>query len=500
MNPQKGESSMNNDNKPADKTQDRLTTKQAAKFLGVSKRTIQRYRKEGILTPQLVKGSCRYSKVDLIKGVTSLLERGDKLLKFRPEVMTSYQKLVTSFEQGVTRSTALVPISADNSRPDANEQGVTSSEQGVTSSEQGMKSSEQGMKRSDPNLIYVVEGAETLIQNAAFVSPTTLYSPKDKVSNMTWINKIPCNIDKGIITIRKSEEFGCIVRLNYDKIFADEHVITGANFSDFDRALYDAVVTLMVAGNNIFSNTALWRVITQNPDAKLNDSNRLKIVKSMFHIGNFLISIVTDYSKKADVWADFNSDSTQRPFKSERKFYKKLQAIYGGRLLEFRWIAERSITITRTVDGQEITERKDIPEIWQFIAPPILYQYAADKEQVASIAMTLLNTSDKTDNKPALRRGSHTDELANFLAREIDTMKKKPNYSKIIVLDRIYSIDGIDEVQQDKNDLKKKKKRTRDKLEKILFRLKENGLIQGHKFHKKVIGKATTFYSVEILI
>ena len=220
----------------------------------------------------------------------------------------------------------------------------------------------------------------------------------------------------------------------------------------------------------------------------------------MFHIGNFLISIVTDYSKKADVWADFNSDSTQRPFKSERKFYKKLQAIYGGRLLEFRWIAERSITITRTVDGQEIIERKDIPEIWQFIAPPILYQYAADKEQVASIAMTLLNTSDKTENKPALKRGSHTNELANFLTREIDTMKKSSNYSKIILLERIYSIDGINEVQTDTNSVNKKKKRTRDKINVILSRFKENGLIQGHKFHKKVIGKALSFYSVEIII
>ena len=114
--------------------------------------------------------------------------------------------------------------------------------------------------------------------------------------------------------------------------------------------------------------------------------------------------------------------------------------------------------------------------------------------------MTLLNTSDKTDNKPALKRGTHTDELANFLAREIDTMKKKPNYSKIIVLDRIYSIDGIDEVQNDANSLKQKKKYTRSKIEKILSRFKANGLIQGHKFHKKVIGKATTFYSVEILI
>lgn len=115
------------------------------------------------------------------------------------------------------------------------------------------------------------------------------------------------------------------------------------------RARNDVVVTLMVAGNNIFSNTALCCVITQKLDAKLTDSARLKIAKNMFHIGNFLISIVTDYSKKADVWADFNSDSTQRPFKSERKFYKKLQSIYGGRLLEFRWIAKRSITITRTI-------------------------------------------------------------------------------------------------------------------------------------------------------
>ena len=114
--------------------------------------------------------------------------------------------------------------------------------------------------------------------------------------------------------------------------------------------------------------------------------------------------------------------------------------------------------------------------------------------------MTLLNTSDKTDNKPALKRGTHTDELANFLVREIDTMKKKPNYNKTILLNRIYSIDGINEVQTDTNSVNKKKKRTRDKINIILSRFKKNGLIQGHKFHKKVIGKALTFHSVEILL
>ena len=471
MNPQKGESILNNDSKTTEKTQESFDIKEAAKFLGVSVRTLKRWRKSGKLVPDTI--SQRFLQEPHKRG---------------PKLVTNYSltqlKLVT------------------NSRYE-HQKKVTNSEKGNTSKETGDKfASDQPKKvqNSESNLIYVDEEAERIVQENKFISPPTLYSPKDKVSNKLWTNSFNCNEDTAIITIRKSEEFGCIVRLNYDKIFADEHVITGANFSDFDRALYDAVVTLMVAGNNIFSNTALWRVITQNPDAKLTDSARLKIVKSMFHVGNFLISIVTDYSKKADVWADFNSDSTQRPFKSERKFYKKLQAIYGGRLLEFRWIAERSITITRTVDGQEIIERKDIPEIWQFIAPPILYQYAADKEQVASIAMTLLNTSDKTDNKPALKRGTHTDELANFLVREIDTMKKKPNYSKIIVLDRIYSIDGINEVQTDTNSVNKKKKKTRDKINIILSRFKENRLIQGHKFHKKVIGKALTFYSVEILI
>ena len=459
---------MNNDNTNTNEMQEAFDIKEAAKFIGVSVRTLKYWRKSGKLVLEM-KGhtgrskKSKYSLAQLKKVQNSKYEHSGKGAKFLGKGAKFEDDQLKNVKSVTCKNEPTKLVKANN-------------------------------------LIYVVEGAETLIQNAKFVSPTTLYSPKDKVSNKTWDNTIQCDEDRPVVTVRKSEDFGCIVRLNYEKIFTDERVITGANFSDFDRALYDAVVTLMTAGNNIFSNAALWRIITQNPDAKITDYARLKIVKSMFHIGNFLISIVTNYSKKADVWADFNSDSTQRPFKSERKFYKKLQAIYGGRLLGFRWIAERSITITRTVDGQGIIERKDIPEIWQFIAPPILYQYAADKEQVASIAMTLLNTSDKADNKPALRRGSHTNELANFLTREIDTMKKKPNYSKIIVLDRIYSIDGIDEVQQDKNDLKKKKKRTRDKLEKILFRLKENGLIQGHKFHKKVIGKATTFYSVEILI
>ena len=80
------------------------------------------------------------------------------------------------------------------------------------------------------------------------------------------------------------------------------------------------------------------------------------------------------------------------------------------------------------------------------------------------------------------------------------TAKRKQPYSRFILLDRIYQIDGIDDVQQDINSLKKKNSRTRDKLSKILQHFKENGLIAGHLFHKKVHGKSLTFHSVEILL
>ena len=120
------------------------------------------------------------------------------------------------------------------------------------------ESTETTKKVSKSGLIFNNPDAETLFKSTAFVSPSTYFSPKDKVSNMTWSSKIPCNENKAIITVQKSDDFGCIVRLNYDKIFADEHVITGAdpsNFSNIDRAVYDAVVTIIVAGNNVFNNT-----------------------------------------------------------------------------------------------------------------------------------------------------------------------------------------------------------------------------------------------------
>ena len=354
----------------------------------------------------------------------------------------------------------------------------------------------------NPVLTFDNASDESDFNEKDIIAPDTLFSPKDKVSNRTWDNSLPIGRYMGIVTVRKAENFGCIVQLNYEKIINSDDVVTGAVLSPFDRCVYDAVVTLFVTGRTVFSTIEILRIISHNPKARLTPSYRNKIIKSMFHISRFWLSILTDDSERFDVWCSLSRNS---PFNSERKYYKNLQAAYTGRLLDFRVIGNITFDVSYLKDEQEITEKESFPEVWKILAPPILYQYAQAKGQISSVPIKYLNTSSNNGNTvTAVRRGVYTNELANFLSREIDTMKKtakrKQPYSRFILLERIYQIDGIDEIQKDVNSLNKKKSRTRDKLSKILQHFKENGLIEGHLFHKKVHGKSLTFHSVEILL
>ena len=492
MNPQKGESVLNNDNKPTAETQESFDIKEAAKFLGVSVRTLKYWRKSGKLVPDIIETKKSNFGPRLVQNYS--------LAQLRLVQNSRYEHSESNFGPRLVQNYSLAQLRlVQNSRYEHSEKGAKFEETGDKfTSDTSEKVTNLPQVVIGSKLKYVVEDAETLIKNSPFIAPSTYYSPKDKVSNLLWANEIPHDVYWGVITVFKNEDYGCIVRLNYDKIFEEENIITGADFSAFDRIVYDAVVTLYVTKNNIFSTTALWRIITQNPHAKITDEIRIKIAKSMFHISNFLMSIITDHNEKPSAWHELNSNPNDPPFKAENKFYRKVQSLYGGRLLEFRWLAERFVTITRTVDGKEIKEMKGIPEVWNILATPLLYQYAASKSQVVSVPLPSLNLSDKADKKTALKRSNHTNELTNFLTREIDTMKKRSSYSHIILLERIYSIDGIDEVQQSENSLKKKRYLTRNKLEKILRRFKENGLIQGYTFHKKIIGRTSSFFSVEL--
>lgn len=82
-------------------------TKEAAKFLGVDRKTIQRYRKAGILIPDQfgANNTVRYSEEQLVRACRSLLSKigssGDLHLKFHPQVATCYEQVGTCYTQRV---------------------------------------------------------------------------------------------------------------------------------------------------------------------------------------------------------------------------------------------------------------------------------------------------------------------------------------------------------------------------------------------------------------
>ena len=144
---------MSNGNKSADKTQETFNIKEAAKFLGVSVVTLKRWRKSGKLVPDTISQT------------------------FLQEPHKRGRKLVTNY------SLAQLKL-VSNSRYE-HQKLVSNSETDDKFNETGIKFDETSAKLEDsqpkkvtnskPDLIYVVEGAETLIQNAKLVSPTTLY-------------------------------------------------------------------------------------------------------------------------------------------------------------------------------------------------------------------------------------------------------------------------------------------------------------------------------------
>ena len=479
-----------NDNKDETKTQALFNTKQAAKFLGVSVRTLKYWQKSGKLVPEIKcangqrggRGKCAKYTEEQLKSVQNGANQSDETVQF--DSQTGQLEGISSGDEIVMCSEprALVPVSTDGRK------ALIPS---------GIK-----VKKTNSCVEYVDEESRELVQNSKYTQPVTYYSPKDKVSYAIWNRKLKLNHNYPIVTVFKSEYFGCLINLDYQQIFESEDVITGAEFSDFDRSVYDALVTLYVSQNMIFTSEQIWRIISKNPEAKITETELLKIAKSMFHIGNFWLSILTDHELQSEAWEEKKTNNG-KSFKGEKQYYVNLELMYGARLLEFRFLSVRAVKYTEIIDGEKVMKSKLVPDKWQLLTEPILYQYASKKAQIAAISLELFGFGEKKSKKLVIKNVNHTSDLTNFLIREIDTMKKTTKsrnpYSATILLERIYELDGINEVQKTGNNINVKKSYTRKKLEKILADFIEKKMISGYKFHKRVIGKSLVFYSVEIL-
>ncbi|MBR3050245.1 MAG: helix-turn-helix domain-containing protein, partial [Selenomonadaceae bacterium] len=321
-----------NDNKPETKTQALFDTKQAAKFLGVSVRTLKRWLKSGKLVPKIKgdkgRGKCDIFSEEQLKNVTpdektvsstaEMVQPDEKTVSSTAEMVQPDEKTVSSTAEMVqpdarlvtgSESFALIPISTDGRKALVRVvNNLKESGNSIEYIDDESKNIAQGAVFIQPSscIEYIDAESKNIAQSAVFIQPETFYSPKDKVSYAIWNKeiKIELNYNRPVITITNSEIFGCLINLDYRQIFESEDVVTGAEFSDFDRSVYDAIVTLCVAGNMVFSTEQIWRIICKNPSAKLTDAERIKIAKSIFHIGNFLLTILTDHKEKPEAWEE----------------------------------------------------------------------------------------------------------------------------------------------------------------------------------------------------
>ena len=264
-----------NDNKPETKTQALFDTKQAAKFLGVSVRTLKRWLKSGKLVPKIKgdkgRGKCDIFSEEQLKNVTpdektvsstaEMVQPDEKTVSSTAEMVQPDARLVTGSE-----SFALIPISTDGRKALVRVvNNLKESGNSIEYIDDESKNIAQGAVFIQPSscIEYIDAESKNIAQSAVFIQPETFYSPKDKVSYAIWNKeiKIELNYNRPVITITNSEIFGCLINLDYRQIFESEDVVTGAEFSDFDRSVYDAIVTLCVAGNMVFSTEQIWRII-----------------------------------------------------------------------------------------------------------------------------------------------------------------------------------------------------------------------------------------------
>lgn len=460
---------LSNDSKTKNKNQEEkfLKTGQVAKILHVTRDTIQDWAKKGILIPDHTTNGYNYYTE---QQVSNFLQTAENLLKK---------------SSNCGKSPVIKNKTAEN---------LKNLVQFTNQTAENLLS-ENSLNNHNYNLLY----------------PTVNYSSKTKVSNRLFKPKKQLKVDvlNGVITTpSKKDVFGIVVRLRIHKpeadceqFFNDDSIFTQP-LNEFDQAVYDAVTSLYVAGNTTFTTDAICKVLAHNTRSRLTDKKRIDIAFSMLKLYAHFITIITDDSINSNDWASFSDNSSK--FKGERKFYTDLKKYYQDRLLNFRIINSVDIICHKNVNGSKIPCNITIPCEWKILQVPVLYDYAATKKQVAATHIEQLNTSkDKQNNKlPALNRNKSTDNLANFLAHEIDTMKKTANkkrYSHFILMDNLYKLDGIDDILQTTDNLKTKKKYTRQKVTKLLSRFKNNGLIADYVFHKKKHGKAFSLHSIEIL-
>lgn len=267
--------------------------------------------------------------------------------------------------------------------------------------------------------------------------PNEWVAPIDKVSNKAFNGMLNYGRFEKIALEKKGskKEITTIINIDFDDLGKNVVLSGRKELEPFDRDVHDAIVSLYVGGNELITPQMIYQVLTGNPNVRLTGNRQKEISES----------ITKCMFTRVDL--DASEDAKAYGFENLK---------YQGSLIA----AEK---ITAKLNGQ-------VTEALRVFRPPILYEYADKKNQIARFDIKLLNTP--------VNKTKEIITLQSYLQRRIVAMKGS-KLSKNILYDTIYSQIQI-EAETD-GALKKKKSKIREQIREILNDWKAKEFIKDYK-------------------
>ena len=267
--------------------------------------------------------------------------------------------------------------------------------------------------------------------------PKEWVAPIDKVSSKAFNGMLNYGRFEKIALEKKGskKEITTIINIDFDDLGKNVVLSGRKELEPFDRDVHDAIVSLYVGGNELITPQMIYQVLTGNPNVRLTGNRQKEISES----------ITKCMFTRVDL--DASEDAKAYGFENLK---------YQGSLIA----AEK---ITAKLNGQ-------VTEALRVFRPPILYEYADKKNQIARFDIKLLNTP--------VNKTREIITLQGYLQRRIVAMKGS-KLSKNILYDTIYSQIQI-EAETD-GALKKKKSKIREQIREILNDWKAKEFIKDYK-------------------
>lgn len=285
----------------------------------------------------------------------------------------------------------------------------------------------------------ITEYLETMI-----TAPDKYIVPNDKIANI--LNAVDINGKTYSISEEKrgaKAEKTSYITLNFDEL---ENEICLNDFNTRltrteDIPIYEAVVSLMQAGNSVITPHSIYKTLTGNASNQISEKWIDTIEKSMKKLNSIVMKF--DLTEALD-------------------YYPELKAVIkeiGGetRLLQFKtiWVTTKNGSRTKA---------------YSMLDKPILFAIANAKSQVASFDIKLLENS-KTKNTV------DNTALKIFLLKKINAMTHSQNVKPVILFETLYS-----ELNRNTD---REKRTTKENAEQILMQFKADKIIKDFSFEKK---------------